>query len=251
MTGFVRAAGAEWVKIRSVRSTAVTLGLFAFVALGLSWVIARGFSAGGPEADALVPVFFALLTAQLVLVTFAVSVAGSEFSTGTIRASLAAVPSRGRFFAAKMAAVGATVAVAALAVELAVFGVVSAMLGDAAAPLTEWWTVEALLGGWIHLTLLSVFTAALAVMLRSTVLTLSILLPVLFLSGQGLGNLEALRPVVQYFPDQVGMVVMRLTVPGDPQFGRDYGAWTGIGILVLWTAAALVGGWLAMRRRDA
>ncbi|MDA1358459.1 hypothetical protein O1R50_02435 [Glycomyces luteolus] len=251
MSGFVRAASAEWVKIRSVRSTAVTLGLFAFVALGLGWVVANGFSAGGPAADALLPVFFGLLTAQLVLVTFAVAMVGAEFSTGTIRASLAAVPSRGRLFAAKMTAIGVTVAVAALVVELAVYGLVRLVIGGAAAPLSEWWTVEALLGGWIHLTLLSVFTACVAVMLRSTVVSLSVLLPVLFLSGQGLGNLEAVKPVVQYFPDQVGMVIMHMTRPGDPQFGRDYGPWEGIAILVLWTAAALVGGWLAMRRRDA
>ncbi|MEU5156975.1 ABC transporter permease [Glycomyces sp. NPDC021274] len=251
MSGFVRAASAEWVKVRSVRSTVVSLGLFAFVALGLSWVIANGFTAGGPATDALLPVFFGLLTAQLVLVTFAVATVGAEFSTGTIRASLAAVPSRGRLFAAKMTAVGLTVAAAALVVELAVFGLVRVVIGEAAAPLTAWWTVESLLGGWIHLTLLSVFTAAIAVMLRSTVVTLSVLLPVLFLSGQGLGNIEAIKPVAQYLPDQVGMVVMHLTRPGDPQFGRDYGPWEGIGILVLWTAAALVGGWLVMRRRDA
>ncbi|MFG3342799.1 ABC transporter permease [Glycomyces sp. NPDC048151] len=251
MKAFGQAVSAEWVKIRSVRSTVVTLGLFAFVALGLGWVVANGFSAGGPATDALLPVFFGLLTAQLVLVTFAVATVGSEFSTGTIRASLAAVPSRGRLFAAKMTLLGATVAVAALVVELAVFGLVRLMLGEAAAPLDEWWTLESLLGGWIHLTLLSVFTAAVAVMLRSTVVTLSILLPVLFLSGQGLGNLEAIKPVVQYFPDQVGMVIMHLTQPGHPQFGRDYGPWEGIAILVLWTAAALAGGWFAMRRRDA
>ncbi|WP_112138486.1 ABC transporter permease [Glycomyces dulcitolivorans] len=251
MSAFAQAASAEWVKIRSVRSTVVTLGLFAVVAVGLSWLIARGFSPGGPETDAVLPVFFALLTGQLVLVTFAVATVGSEFSTGTIRASLAAVPSRGRLYAAKMTAVGLTIAAAALVVEAAVFGLVRLVIGDGAAPLDEWWTIQALLGGWIHLTLLSVFTAAVAVMLRSTVLTLSILLPVLFLGSQGLGNIDTIRPVAQYLPDQVGMVIMHLTVPGDPRFGRDYGPWEGIAILVLWTAAALIGGWIAMRRRDA
>jgi ABC-type transport system involved in multi-copper enzyme maturation permease subunit len=251
MSAFAQAVSAEWVKIRSVRSTVVTLSLFALVALLLSWVVARGFSPGGPKADAVLPIFFGLLTAQLVLVTFAIATVGAEFSTGTIRASLAAVPQRGRWFAAKMTAIGLTVAAAALVVESAVYGLVRIVIGDAAAPLNEWWTVQSLLGGWLHLTLLGLFAAAVAVMLRSTVVTLSVLLPVLFLSSQGLGNIEAIRPVVQYFPDQVGMVVMHMTKPGDPQFGRDYGPWEGIAILVLWTAAALLGGWLAMRRRDA
>jgi ABC-2 type transport system permease protein len=48
------------------------------------------------------------------------------------------------------------------------------------------------------------------------------------------------------------MVVMHLTgPPGDPRFGRDYGPWTGMAILALWTAAAIVGGYLVLRRRDA
>ncbi|MEU5874784.1 ABC transporter permease [Glycomyces sp. NPDC047369] len=251
MNGFAQATAAEWVKIRSVRSTAITLGLFAFVALGLGLLIARGFESGGPKEDAVLPIFFGLLTGQLVLVTFAVATVGAEFSTGTIRTSLAAVPSRGRFYAAKMTAVGLTLAAASLVVELASYTAVRLVIGDAAAPLGEWWTIQALLGGWIHLTLLSLFTAAVAVMLRSTVVALSVLLPILFLGSQGLGNIDAIRPVAQYLPDQVGMVIMHLTVPGDAHFGRDYGPWEGIAILVLWTVAALIGGWIAMRRRDA
>jgi hypothetical protein len=39
--------------------------------------------------------------------------------------------------------------------------------------------------------------------------------------------------------------------PENPVIARDFGAWTGIGILALWTAAALIGGYLVLRRRDA
>jgi ABC-type transport system involved in multi-copper enzyme maturation permease subunit len=247
---FGNTAAAEWVKIRSVRSTAVTLTVFALLALGFGWLIGGSLEDAFYGGDTLAATFMGLLVAQLVLVTFAVSSIGSEYSTGTIKAALAAVPSRGRLFAAKMAAVGGAVAVAVLPVELAAFAIVQARAGDEAVSWTSWETVESLLGGWISLTLMCVFAAAITVMTRSTVWTLAILLPILFLSGQGLGNLDAIRPVIQYFPDQVGMVIMHLTVPGDPTFGRDYGAWTGIAILVAWTAAALAGGWLAMRRRD-
>lgn len=251
MSAFGAAAAAEWVKVRSVRSTVVTLTVFAVVALGMGWLIGSTMEVGADLGDPLTAVFMGLLVAQLLLVTFAVTCVGSEYATGTIKASLAAVPSRGRWYAAKMSAVGATVALVVLPVELAVFAIVQGLAGDAAVAWTEWATIESLLGGWISLTLLCVFAAAITVMTRSTVWTLAILLPVLFLSGQGLGNVDAIRPVVQYFPDQVGHVIMHLTIPGDPQFGRDYGAWAGVAILVLWTAAALAGGWLAMRRRDA
>ncbi|GAB3648628.1 ABC-2 transporter permease [Glycomyces tarimensis] len=250
MNALGAAVSAEWVKVRSVRSSALTLAGFAAVAIGLGSVVASNWDTSG-DADPLAANFLSLLLGQLMLVMFAVTCVGAEYSTGTIRLSLAAVPVRGRYYAAKMTVIGLVVAAAALVVELATFAVVSAWLGSASPSIGEWETVEALLGGWIHLTLLSVFAAAVTVLLRSTVRALSILLPVLFLSSQGLGNLEAIKPVAQYLPDQVGMVVMRITVPGDPQLGRDYGAWTGIGILVLWTAAALLAGWLSMRRRDA
>ncbi|GAA2302117.1 ABC transporter permease [Glycomyces scopariae] len=251
MSALGAAAAAEWVKVRSVRSTPIMLAAFAVVGVGLGWVVAGSFADAAREQDALAAGFFSLLLGQLVLITFAVQFAGAEFSTGTVRVSLAAVPSRGRFFAAKMLVTGLVVAGAAVVVEVATFFTAQSRLGERAAPFMEWETVEALLGGWIHLTLLSLFAAGVAVMVRSTVVALSVLLPILFLSSQGLGNVDAIRPVAQYLPDQVGMVVMHLTVPGDPQFGRDYGPWEGIGILVLWTAAALVGGWIAMRRRDA
>ncbi len=251
MSAFGNAASGEWVKIRSVRSTAVTLTMFALISLGLAALIGNSLEQSFYGYDPIAATFMGLLVAQLVLVTFTVSCVGSEYSTGTIKTALAAVPSRGRLFAAKMATVAAAAAAVVLPVELAAFALVQGMSGDKAVSWTAWETVEALLGGWICITLLSVFAAAITVMTRSTVWTLAILLPVLFLSGQGLGNLESIKPVVQYFPDQVGQVVMRMTQPGDPQFGRDYGAWTGVAILALWTAAALVGGWFAMRRKDA
>ncbi|MEU3457945.1 hypothetical protein ABZ671_30800 [Micromonospora sp. NPDC006766] len=48
------------------------------------------------------------------------------------------------------------------------------------------------------------------------------------------------------------MVVMHLVGPGDdPRFARPYGPWTGVGIMALWTAVALLVGYVAVRRRDA
>ena len=254
MSALAPAMKAEWAKLRSVRPTWWILFGFAAVAIGLGLLIGGtiGRPADGSDTgfDPIMVPFFGLLTAQLLLISFAVSAVGGEYSHGTIRSSLAAVPVRGRFYAAKMAMVGLFTAAAALVVELAAFAVTQWRLGDLGAEF-DGTAIQALLGGWIHLTLLSLFAAGIAAVLRSSVVTLSVLLPILFLSSQGLGNLDAIRPWAQYLPDQVGMVAMHMTVPGDPDFGRDYGAWTGLGILVLWTAASLLAGWLSVRRRDA
>ncbi|GAB3993230.1 ABC transporter permease subunit [Glycomyces albus] len=254
MSTLAPAMAAEWVKLRTMRPTWWVLFGFAAVAIGLGYLVGEtiGRPVEGDEGsfDPLMVPFFGLLTAQMLLIAFAVAAVGGEYSHGTIRPSLTAVPGRGRFYVAKMAVVGLLAAAAALVVEVATYAVAQWRLGEWAADF-DGEAVETLLGGWIHLTLLSLFTAGIAAMLRSAVVTLSVLLPVLFLSSQGLGNLPAIKPVAQYLPDQVGMVVMHMTQPGDERFGRDYGAWTGIGILVLWTAASLIGGWIVMRRRDA
>ncbi|WP_326691509.1 MULTISPECIES: hypothetical protein [unclassified Streptomyces] len=64
--------------------------------------------------------------------------------------------------------------------------------------------------------------------------------------------MPALKTVPQYLPDQAGMVLMHLVGPqDDPRFSHDYGPGGALAILSAWTAAALLGGYLALRRRDA
>jgi ABC-2 type transport system permease protein len=48
------------------------------------------------------------------------------------------------------------------------------------------------------------------------------------------------------------MVIMHVSGPlDDPVFGRDYGRGAAVAILLLWTVASLLGGYLVLRRRDA
>jgi hypothetical protein len=112
--------------------------------------------------------------------------------------------------------------------------------------------LEASVGAAIYLTLMCAFAFGVAAMVRNTALVLGGLLPVLFLGSQGLGNIPVIREVTQFLPDQTGWVVMHLAGPqDDPRWARDYGPWTGLGLLTLWTVASLLGGYLVLRRRDA
>jgi ABC-2 type transport system permease protein len=111
--------------------------------------------------------------------------------------------------------------------------------------------LDAIVGATVYLTLICLFATGVATMLRGSVSTLAVLLPLLFLGSQGLGNIPKVKVVIQYFPDQVGQVALHLTGPaGDPRFGRPYGAWGGLAILALWTGLAILGGYFALRRRD-
>lgn len=110
---------AEWIKLRSVRSTYYLLGatvaLVGFAAL-LAWYAAHLWDGLSPEqrthfglADLTEQVGWFSALCMAVLGTLAIS---SEYSTGTIRASLAAVPRRRVFLVAKVVPIAALALVA-------------------------------------------------------------------------------------------------------------------------------------------
>jgi ABC-2 type transport system permease protein len=111
--------------------------------------------------------------------------------------------------------------------------------------------LRATLGEILYLTLLCAFAMGVAAMLRSSALSLGILIPLLFLGSQGLANVPYIKTIAQYLPDQAGTVMTQVVTMTDPRFSRDYGPWTALAILVTWTAAALLGGYLTLRSRDA
>jgi ABC-2 type transport system permease protein len=251
---------AEWVKIRSVRSTIWTLALTVALSLGLGYLVGLSFRTNFAHLprdqqerfDPLFATFYSLTIGQLALVVLAVFVVTSEYSTGTIRASLVAVPRRGAFFAAKVLAGALVAGAVAVVTVLATFAAAQAGLGPHGTALTAHGVPVAVAGACFYLTLIYLFATGLAALLRSAIPTLGILLPLLFLGSQGLGNVPKLKTITQYLPDQAGMVIMHIAGSGDdPRFARPYGPWTGVGIMALWTAVALLAGYVAVRRRDA
>lgn len=238
---------AEWTKLRTLRSTFWTLLLTFVACTGLAYLIGRGFRTAGGGFDPLFPTFYSLTLGQLPLVVFGVMAVGGEYSSGSIRSSLAAMPQRGRFLAAKALAIAGLALPISIVTVLATFFIAQAGLGHARAG----WETRAVIGAILYLLLICLFAAGVAMMLRSSAFSLAILMPLLFLGSQGLGNIPKVKTVTQYLPDQAGMVIMHLTGPvGDPRFGRDYGPWTGLGIMALWAAVALLGGYLLLRKRD-
>lgn len=251
---------AEWIKIRSVRSTIWSASLTAVLSVGLAYLVGLSFRTtftrlpADQQArfDPLFATFYSLTIGQLALVVLAVFVVSSEYSTATIRTSLIAVPRRGQFYAAKVLTGALLAAGIAVVTVLATFAAAQAGLGPHGTSPDAAGVPAAVAGACLYLTLVYLFATGLATLLRSAVATLGILLPLLFLGAQGLGNVPRLKTVTQYLPDQAGQAVMHLVGPADdPRFGRPYGPWAGLGIMALWTAAALVAGYLAVRRRDA
>jgi len=97
----------EWTKVRSVRSTYWLLAVAAVTAVGGSTIVALSDRGSGKPAplDPVASVFLAWLEYPVL----AVGILGvlsftSEYATGQIRTTLAAVPQRLAVFAAKAAA---------------------------------------------------------------------------------------------------------------------------------------------------
>ncbi|MFF3499242.1 ABC transporter permease [Streptomyces sp. NPDC003247] len=247
----------EWTKIRSVASTVWTLSLAVVVTIALGMLISAlsrnefdGMDRGTRGSfDPTFISFAGMSLGQLAMIVFGVLVVSNEYSTGMIRTSLAAVPQRGTFLFSKIAVAAGLALVVGTATSFAAFFLGQAMLGEHRASIGDQGVLRAVIGGGLYMTLIAVFSMGVAAMLRSPMLSLGILMPFFFLISTILGNVEATQKVGRYLPDQAGSKVMQVVTPvGDD---TPYGPWGGLAIMAVWTVAALAGGYLLLRRRDA
>ncbi|MFF7352875.1 MULTISPECIES: ABC transporter permease [Streptomyces] len=253
----VRVIRSEWTKIRSVASTVWTLSLAGFVTIAVGTLLCgltRSQFDSMPARQRLSfdPTFvsFAGMTlGQLALIVFGVLVVSNEYSTGMIRVSLAAVPQRATFLFSKIAVATGLALVVGMATSFAAFLLGQAMLGSHRARLGDPGVLRAVLGGGLYMTLIVVFSMGVAAMLRSPMLSLGILMPFFFLISNILGNVDATKKIGRFLPDQAGSRIMQVV----PRVGDDapYGPWGGLGIMALWVLAAVAGGYVLLKRRDA
>ncbi|WP_103530781.1 ABC transporter permease [Streptomyces sp. SM11] len=249
----------EWTKIRSVSSTTWTL-ISAFVvtvvmSAALSALLNATFDdlseAEQATFDPTLVSFSGTLLGQLAMVVFGVLVVGTEYSSGMIRTSLAAVPQRATFLLSKITVAGVLALAVGLLTSFVSFFLSQAMLGDRGTGIGAENVLRAVVGGGLYMGLIAIFSMGVAAMLRSSMLSLGILVPFFFLISQILTAVPGAKDVAQYFPDQAGAKIMQV-VPGamnsDP---APYGPWAGLGIMVLWVLAAVLGGFLVLKKRDA
>ena len=255
---FCQLIHAELTKIRTVRSTRMALLFALLICVGLGYGISLSLRAGFArlpprqrrDFDPLFATFYGVGVGQLAVVVFGATMVGSEFGSGTIAMSLTAVPRRGLFYAAKITAGLLAAAVTALVTVPAEFFAAQRALGPHATSAGAPGTLQAAAGACLYLTLICALAMGVAVTTRSTARALVVMLPLLFLDSQGLGNVPGLQRVVDYLPDQAGAVIMHLSAPGDGRFARPFGPWTGMAIMLAWVAAVLAGGYLMLARTD-
>ncbi|GHJ36772.1 ABC transporter permease [Streptomyces sp. TS71-3] len=244
----------EWSKMRTLRPMLWSLVLYVVASLALAVLtgaVVQHQYAHKPAPSSFDPIstgFSGLRLGLIALVIFGVMIVTSEYSSGTIRGSLAAVPRRGVFYAAKMLTGGLAALVVSVVAVLTSFFVTQATMGDAErVSLADDGVLPALIGAVLYTTLLCLFSMGLAALLRSTALTMGILVPLFFTVSTILTNIPGVGKVAQFLPDVAGGMVLYRHAPD----GYVLDAWSGMAVLAVWTAAAGVAGYLAVRRRDA
>ncbi|MFI5674847.1 ABC transporter permease [Streptomyces cellulosae] len=253
----IQVVRSEWTKIRSVASTVWTLSLAVVVTIALGMLISalskndfdRMSRNDRLSFDPTFISFAGMSLGQLAMIVFGVLVVSNEYSTGMIRTSLAAVPQRATFLISKIAVATGLALVVGLVTSFVTFFLGQAMLGEHAASIGDTGVLRAVIGGGIYMTLIAMFSMGVAAMLRSPMLSLGILMPFFFLISNILGNVSATKKIGRFLPDQAGSKIMQVVTPIDDD--TPYGPWGGLGIMALWVLAALVGGYVLLKKRDA
>ncbi|MCX4870357.1 ABC transporter permease [Streptomyces sp. NBC_00257] len=246
---------AEWTKVWTVRSTGCTLLLAFVLSTGIGTLVAFNWRSDIEHVvnfDPLVAALYSVTLGQLALVVLGALLVGSEYSSGSIRTSLTAVPRRGLLYGGKVLAGTLTAFAGSTVIVVVTFLAAQAALGPYRTGLSADGVPSALAGAVVYLTLICAFSMGIATVVRSSAVAMGILLPLLFLGSQGLGNIPALKPVLRYLPDQAGLELMHIAGPSsDGRYGPGYGSGAALVILLAWTAAALISGYLVLRSRDA
>jgi ABC-2 type transport system permease protein len=252
---------AEWTKLRSVRSTIWSVASFLVVTVGftslITGLIAANWSQADPSdraatvADPVATILgTGLYFGQLVICVLGVLTISAEYSTGTIRASLLAVPRRLPMLAAKGVVFALLVLIAG---ELAAFGSFfagSAMLhSHAPVALSDPGVARAVLGAGLYLAVLGLFAMAIGALLRHTAAGISTVIGIVFV----LPILAGLLPgswgehIYNYLPSVAGAMLAQA------QQGTDQvlTPWQGFAVLCGWTALLLAAAFYLLRRRDA
>ncbi|MFI5693743.1 hypothetical protein ACIA58_18005 [Kribbella sp. NPDC051586] len=183
----------ESTKLRSLRSTWITLGLGLLFVVAFGTIAALRYRSSITSGRQLDPDFadattlslslFGVPLSQLAIGVLGVLVTAGEYSTGSIRSTLAAVPRRLPVLWSKAAVYGVVALAIALVGVFATFFVASGILHHTPAALTisSSGVVRSLLGATVYLGLIGVMGVALGTLLRSVAGAISTLVAVLML----------------------------------------------------------------------
>ncbi|GAA3950841.1 ABC transporter permease [Streptomyces marokkonensis] len=254
---FAHTLRAEWIKLRSLRSTWYTLVCLFLVGLGITAVSMSSAgqeykTATAAERQTWDPTNLSLTTyivAQLIIGVLGIVVVTSEYATGLMQTSLTATPRRHRLLAAKVVLAAAVTLVAGQVLMFAAFLLGQALLTTQDVPyarLGDPGVLAAVAGGGLYLSAIALLAVGLGTIMRATAGALATLVGIIFLVP-GMAGLfpSAFQGLVDFWPT-AGAAAVLATVP-NPDFPHP---WLNLGGMCLGVAAVLVSAFVVFRRRD-
>jgi ABC-type transport system involved in multi-copper enzyme maturation permease subunit len=251
----LRVLRSEWTKLRSLPSTlwALLTAVALIVGFGVVYSMVR---VARPPADpstfdATGVTLSGVQLAQLAVGVLGVLLVTGEFATGSIRATLAAVPSRLPVLWGKAVVFGLTTLVLCVPAVGVAFVVGQSVLAaeHLDVGLGDPGVARAVFGSAVFLALVGLFGLGLGALLRNTAGGVATLLGLLFAPQILVGFLpeSVSTHVYKYVPAQAGQAIM--FVRPDPEW--SLGGLAGLGVFAIYTAVALgLAAW-QLRRRDA
>ena len=250
----------EWIKIRTVRSTMWTLLAMVIISLGVSVIAAIAISGHWSSMSLGHRLSFdptgislrGLLLSQLVVGVLGVLVISAEYGTGTIRATLSAVPHRSVVLATKAAVFAALSLVVGEALSFVAFILGQTLLKSPAphATLNQPGVLRAVVGGGLVIMVMGLFALGLATIIRHSAGAITAYVATLLIVPLLVAALPSSMsvPINKYLPLNIGHAMTSVSHGVDPS---SLSPWVGFAVLCAYALIALVLGGVLMVRRDA
>lgn len=249
------ALSSEWTKIRSVRSTMWTLGVFVLLVVGIGLGAASLVAANSEEGslrgeNPLAFGSFGLLLGTMCIITLGVLTTASEYGTGMIRTTMTACPTRGRVLAAKAIVFFAVAFVVTLSSAVLVALADVSLLEDAREPSGQEW-LKGTVGISLFIALLGLLSLVVGSIIRHSAGAITIMIGVvlaplviaMFMFSESLQDLQ--QALIEYsIPNQLSVFYSQSLSESGPS------GWDPLWIMLGVTAAAFAGAYALLEKRD-
>ncbi|MET9686823.1 ABC transporter permease subunit [Streptomyces coeruleorubidus] len=253
---FPRVVHMEWIKLRSLRSTLYTLTITVALVIGLGLLFSSlvGSGQGPGEDDFSDPTSISLggvMLASLAVAVLGVLMSAGEYATGSIRATLAAVPSRLPVLWGKVIVFAVVSFVLMFVAALGAFLAGQSVLSSrdmATAALSDPGVFRALIGAAVYLTGAGLIGLAVGVLLRNTAGAITTVVGALFV----LPGVIQLLPsswndnIGPYLPSNAANAFMSVRTSGD-----SLSSGSGLAVFAVYLVVLLAGAAVLLKRRDA
>jgi len=278
--GLVQQVRSEWTKLRSVRSTWISLAVIVVAGVGLSALVSsveggRWAQLGFADRAQFDPVRFSQtgeFLSQFVVGVLGALVVTSEYGTGSIRTTLSTTSRRTTVLAAKLIVIGAVVFVVSEVTAFASFFVGQAVLlahGGRALPagstildqihstsipvvsITDAGALRAVFLCGVYLLLLTLLACAIGFVLRHTAGAISAFVGILLVLPLIVQILPTslTHSFEKFLPSNLGLAMIVVTSRKTDFAGVLLTPWAAVGLLSLYAVVVIVlAAWLLVRR---